>query len=231
MKQILTRFFMAFLLASLLLGCSERRNKDAVRSSHWHQFQRSLNNWKMVIESKDFRRRPGTDFLEYDLDLVKSLESVSNRVERLELIKFLNEEINKISYESMDYRQYDVTCKAVAQAYGAVMYTSYAIFKDVETAIEAWFSFVEHFNNEISRCRKNNAKTGGDKGHDYEYYEYRCILCENAKVRIFYLIDDYGSFATRYCQKYPSRKKEFVERVKKAIGRYPRWYAEEIKQK
>ena len=216
--------------SGVLLGCNKTTDGDIPLSDEGRMVNEEIMEWYSNVTNK------GMDFRNHhsglDMRLVDKFKAVTNSRERVLLACSSKKYINAIPCAEYDYVKCDHVYHTVAGAYGAIQYVEYVTFKDVVAALEHWFDEMKYYNEELNRCHKayEYYKSVADFPRAYEY-ENLVGVCEGLKSRDCFVIDRYGSFATRYCQKYPSRKKEFVERVKKVIGRYPRWYADEIKQK
>ncbi len=211
-------------------GCSDDAERELTLSEAGKSVNLAIKNLEKKISNPNLLESLDT-FQEIDGVLVERFKDVTNATERTMLSHGLVKSLDAIEYAGMSFRKCDEVYIRVAKAFASIQYVEYARYNDIAMALEYWFIEMRHFNREIKRCQAERESCISKGRLDVAYeYENLAGVCEVRKSKTMYLIDDHGSFATRYCQKYPSRKKEFVERVKKVIGRYPRWYADEIKE-
>ena len=231
-EQIHFNYIVSVMLI-LLLGCT-KQTKDGVEklSVNGLLFYQRLEEWNNGLTNTLNQRVLNVkEHSEFDEITAKMFQSVESPEERRALVRLFDNMIGDIPYDCMDYFQRDTVYSKVAKEYGAMIYVNYVIFKNPSDAMDVWFREIAHFSKEVSKCRHEYLRLKNLGEYDRAYdYEQRFGDCETRMMRIFYFVDLPFSIAGTYCQKYPSRKKELMERVKKAIGRYPRWYVDEIKE-
>lgn len=149
---------------------------------------------------------------------------VTGRSERVGLLTAVVSEFSDVSYASLEVTRCLAAYRTIASAYSAIQDAFWTDANAPDLAIESWFSELEHFRREIGRCQKEIACSGQDSKLSAYEFEDRILVCRSECEKTYYKIDIKGYMGDSFCKRFPERKSEFLERVRKLIGRYPEWY-------
>ena len=163
-----------------------------------------------------------------DEGLSNAFLSVTNKAERIAVLKAVEHAISTMPYASVDARKCRCLYSSVAKAYSVVQdcYWNYA--DAPELAIECWFSEINHFKTEIERCKREIARYGHNSVTAMHELEDRILICNSECEKTFYKIDIRGFMGENFCRRHPESKEDFVERVRELLGRYPEWHSKRM---
>jgi hypothetical protein len=160
------------------------------------------------------------------VSLSNALSAVRSQSGRIILLKMVVKEISSMPYARIDAGKCRCLYASVAKAFAAVQDSAW---KDADApwlAIEFWFDEMNHFRNEVARCRKELACVGRNSESQTQELKDRILLCNSECEKTYYKIDIRGFMGESFCKRFPEKKDEFLERVKGIIGRYPEWHSE-----
>ena len=156
--------------------------------------------------------------------------SVTSKLERVALLSAVEKEISTMPYASVDARKCRYLYSSVARAYSAVQ-DSYWNYADAPAlAVECWFAEINHFKAEMDRCRREmkTVRSNHDAVIALHELEDRILLCNCECEKTYYKIDICGFMGESFYKRHPESRGDFVERVRKLIGRYPEWYSSKM---
>lgn len=165
-----------------------------------------------------------------DESLSNAFRSVTNKAERIAVLKSVENAISAMPYASIDARKCRCLYSAVARAYSAVQ-DAYWNYADAPAlAIECWFAEINHFKAEIDRCRREIARGGHDMAISTHELEERILICNSECEKTYYKIDIRGFMGESFCKRFPASREDFADRVRRLLGRYPEWYARRMEE-
>ena len=130
---------------------------------------------------------------------------------------------------NISVHQHQMSLQHLEVAYETIRYVYWDILGDKRAALVSWLSQIEWLNEEIQRC-KTQCNHLDVQENSFSEYSHLVNLCETIKAHTYYLMDFPDGPVGVYCQEFPERKTHLLKRIKNNVGRYPRWYADEIKE-
>jgi hypothetical protein len=241
MKNVINRLIVHFCL--LFVGCSQEvKNLSPEMETHVNR----INELIAQVCRCGRDRKPIKD----SIRLVADIASMTNAAEQNVLMKVVCKTMSNTVLEGMNMLERQSN-------YANLHYfreRSSSCFDGRQSGLywqlELWFSEVECFKKEETKCRTmvNEIKTSLGKeistkiNPPLDFNVAASILCEwetseqqsqswyKDNMAMIVLWDD--SVAARYCATVSWwEKMKVVRRIKKAIGRYPDWYLEERKKR
>ena len=164
-------------------------------------------------------------YASYGASLKKSLESVIRKDEKIWLLNDLEQRITSINYDDMSSSRSEFAYLVVGDAFCAIQDVSYEILDGRAAALEVWFREMSYFALELKYCKQKYQEAEISRNNMIKNtYQGRIDKCKTVMAKTLYRIDFENHLAELYCREHPEKKEEFVQRVKKLIGRYPEWY-------
>lgn len=102
----------------------------------------------------------------------------------------------------------------------------FALTRDRGKMLDVWFCEMEILQKELQRCQEGLERFAGQPNLCIDYTD-RINTIVTVKAKTYCYIDFERCRAHIYCTEHPEKKKAFLKRVKKVLGRYPEWYKEE----
>ena len=227
MKKNLALFLIVILFCGML-GC-KRDSSVQPRSD-------TITIMKVCHDISDFKKSLaaldvlGIQNWVIEESLSNAFMSVTSKLERVALLRAVENEISTMPYASVDARKCRYLYSSVARAYSAVQ-DSYWNYADAPAlAVECWFAEINHFKGEMDRCRREMkaVRSNHDAVIALHELEDRILLCNSECEKTYYKIDICGFMGESFCKRHPESRGDFVERVRKLIGRYPEWYSSKM---
>ena len=235
-KHICLACVLIGVVVSVAVGC-RKRSESAVSISKELQCVRSdagQDILRKIIEDFSSSRSLSPKHVNDMKSVCEMLPTLTNSTERSVLFGRLVETVLNMGFPDIrNATVEEVTCCAerLCELHESVLLASCKIRRDRFGDVDFKLAIVGLYDDAIKKCLKAEHK-GGETAVDVDegMMIYSNTLRRMREMWISMQIDMGGYFARDFGEAPVNRKKDILRKIRKAIGRYPRWYADEIKE-
>lgn len=215
MKFQRSAYFLFLFISSLLgIGCSESSREAIALSPEVRALENSIAKLELSRRSEEWEK------------LKKNYFALTNVTERKFLLNNLTVHLQRYDFSKLSIPQARDAYEMFRLISAWLQEEHYKLDKDIDNTLEMWFLEIETLKKELNRCRAEQKHFKDRTFPNYDSTErIEAILSEIQKACPD--IDMEHFMAHIYCTQYPEKKKAFLKRVKKVLGRYPEWYKED----